>query len=139
MSDADLRELYWQLIDAAELDQSAAGALLHTHPQLLEHREYLGETPLHYLCVERLQRGVEFLLATGASPNPTNFVGSSPLQEVVSIHGVSASYLEIARLLLEAGADPHHSSPALASAWELVQDSEDLDLVRLVRRFAIVE
>ncbi|MFM9996604.1 MAG: ankyrin repeat domain-containing protein [Phycisphaerales bacterium] len=133
---ADLRALYWELADAAKSDHDRAHVLLAQHPEVLEHHEYGGETPLHYLAVENHVSAVRFLLSMGASANPTNRFGQSPLQETVFIHKPRSSYLDIIRLLLEAGADPHHKSETIDSAWEQVQGSEELELVRLVRRFA---
>ena len=133
---ADLRAVYWELMDAAMSDHDRARALLAQNPEVLEHHEYGGETPLHYLAVENQVSAVQLLVSMGASANPTNRSGQSPLQEAVFIHDPRSSHLGIIRILLEAGADPHHKSETIDSAGEQVQDSEELELVRLVRRFA---
>jgi ankyrin repeat protein len=126
-----------RFIELAESDRERAKRLLDQHPELLHLRGFMLETPLHYAAVENDCIAVRYFLERGANPNVTNKCGCSPLQETVFLHSANISYLDVIRLLLEAGADPHFRSPSMDRAWEIVQDSEDLDLVRLLRKYSV--
>jgi ankyrin repeat protein len=63
----------------------------------------LGKTPLHYAVEREHEEGVLFLIQSGADVNAheERLIGNTPLREVAG-----NCSLRIARLLLEAGADP---------------------------------
>lgn len=81
-------------------DLSSAAALLHTHPHLLEERNGIGETVLHFLAIEDHLSGVEWLHAQGASLNASNKFGTPLLFEVAQL-----GYHDLFLWLVNHGAD----------------------------------
>jgi len=97
--------------------------MLADDPTLVDARSGLDETPLHDCAVENGLEAVRFLLAHGASPDPRNFAGNSPLQECAGICRPEWDLTAIIDLLLRSGADPYHSSPVSPCAWHCAQSS----------------
>jgi ankyrin repeat protein len=69
----------------SQSDFSSAAALLRAHPHLLEERNGIGETVLHFLAIEDQLSGVEWLQAQGASLNASNEFGTPILFEVAQL------------------------------------------------------
>jgi ankyrin repeat protein len=90
-----------QLRDAiCQGEFSAAAALLHTHPHLLDERNGIGETVLHFLAVEDHLPGVAWLHAQGASVKTSNEFGTPILFEVALL-----GYRDLFLWLVQHGAD----------------------------------
>ena len=89
-------------IDDVVTRPEAAEASLRRHPELLEARWRLGETPLHFLAVEGLTDAVRQLVDWGADVNTVNDVNTTPLRDVVAL-----GHEHIVEVLLAAGADPN--------------------------------
>lgn len=88
--------------------------LVRAEPHLLEARNGLGETPLHYLVVENQLRAVILLVEAGASFNTVSSVGGTPLSEAASL-----GYAEMVEFLLSRGAAlrlPQQHEPVLHEA-----------------------
>lgn len=65
-----------------ESDYALAQDLLEKHPQLVSMCNDIGETVLHYLAVEDVVAGVEWLYANGFSLDTKNNFGTPMLFEV---------------------------------------------------------
>lgn len=90
---------------------SRAEYLLRRYPELLETKEGVGETPLHYLAIENRCEAVEFLIQKGAQVDAQTHFQATPL-----IHAARLGWLEMVGLLLKAGADPGARSDLEGSA-----------------------
>ncbi|CAM4007678.1 ankyrin repeat domain-containing protein [Roseateles saccharophilus] len=88
-----------QLIQAFFSSLSEGVALLVADPGVVAARTSLGETALHYLCVENQVEAVRELMRRGAAVDTVNEVGSTPLSDACSL-----GYLDLVQTLLEAGA-----------------------------------
>jgi ankyrin repeat protein len=96
------RPEWYQLRNALEQgDPSAAAALLEQDPALIDERNGLGETVLHFLAVENNLPPVEWLHSQGADLNVTNKFGTPLLFEVAR-----PGYEELLLWLIKHGADP---------------------------------
>jgi len=97
----DVRPEWYQLRDALEqADFVAAAALLQKDPRLLDERNGIGESVLHFLAVENNQPAVEWLHAHRADLNATNEFGIPLLFEVAQL-----GYRDLVVWLLQHGAD----------------------------------
>lgn len=81
-------------------DFAAAEALLQENPELLDARNGIGETVLHYLAVEDALPGIAWLHKRGASLNVVNEFGTPVLFEVAQL-----GYRELFSWLAAHGAD----------------------------------
>jgi ankyrin repeat protein len=88
-----------QLIVVFQSSVDEGRMLLEANPDLIEARTSLGETPLHFLCVENHIDAVRELVRLGAAVNTVNDVATTPLTDAASL-----GYVELVRFLLEAGA-----------------------------------
>jgi ankyrin repeat protein len=106
---------FYAIRDAAYFDRGAAARLLAEDPMLIEVRNSIGETALHYLVVEDELPAVEWLLDRGADVNTRNDFGSTPLMEAAAL-----GYLEMCEFLLNRGADfelrNHNDDTAISEA-----------------------
>jgi len=116
-----------QFIDAAVRDQVAARKMIDARPDLLNARWMHNETILHFLAVEGYADAVRFLAAAGAAIDDVNEFGDTALIDVAVLGNA-----EIAKLLLEHGANPNAPSktqgnPLGAAVW-----SGNVELVELL-------
>ncbi|HEV2972959.1 MAG TPA: ankyrin repeat domain-containing protein [Pirellulales bacterium] len=91
---------FYAIRDAAYSDRGTAAKLLAQDPTLIDVRNSVGETALHYLVVENDLPSVEWLLERGADVNTCNDFGSTPLLEAAGL-----GYLELCEFLVKRGAD----------------------------------
>jgi hypothetical protein len=82
-------------------DLESAGALLRSQPDVLEARNGIGETVLHFLAVEDCRPAVAWLHERGARLDTTNEFGTPVLFEVAQL-----GYKELLAWLVAHGADP---------------------------------
>lgn len=101
-------------------------AMAAADPTLVHQRTALGETPLHYLCVENQLEAVQALAKRGAAINVVNDVGSTPLSDAASL-----GYAEMVRLLLTSGANLRVNGQSEPTLHQAVR-SGDLETVRIV-------
>lgn len=81
-------------------DSVGAGmAALRRNPDLLHARTSLGETPLHFLCVENRLDALRELVHSGAAVDTVNDLGTTPLSDAASL-----GYAELVEFLLASGA-----------------------------------
>src|SRR5690242_1124898 len=96
-----VRPEWYQLRNALEqADFAAATAILEKDPRLIDERNGIGETVLHFLAVENNQAAVEWLYARGADLNATNKFGTPLLFEVAALE-----YHDLVLWLVQHGAD----------------------------------
>ena len=108
------------LRDAVFGERDEAGRLIAADPSLLEARNGLGETVLHFLAVENAQEAVAFLIERGANINTVNDFGDTPLMDAASLN-----YAELCRFLLRHGANPFYVSPRGDNAlWSAARSSK---------------
>jgi ankyrin repeat protein len=88
-----------RLVAAFFSSEDEALRLLKEEPGLIESRDGLGETPLHYLSVENQLHAVKTLVSKGGSVNTVNLCGGTPLSEAASL-----GYTELVSFLLSTGA-----------------------------------
>lgn len=120
-------QLVGELIDAAVESPDLAREMVSRRPELLTLRWRLGETALHFLCVERFTEAVRLLVEFGADPNLPNEFGDTPL-----IDAATLGYTEIAAILLQAGADPNAKSDARFNVLHCAVSSGNAELVGLL-------
>jgi ankyrin repeat protein len=121
------KEIIGEFIDAAVDDQPRAKELLRQYPQLTDARWIHDETVLHFLAIEYFADAVRFLCELGFNVNTVNEFGHSPLLEVSSLHSN-----EVAKILLDHGADPNVTSDTLDCPLHRAVDSGNPELVELL-------
>ena len=86
--------------DVARGDMDALTRKIEREPELLESRNALGKTPLHYAVTFAQKDAMEFLIEQGADLSAPDGTGLTPLHvaAIVDVRGA-------ARLLLDAGAE----------------------------------
>lgn len=95
-------------------------------PALIEARDGLGETALHYLSVENQIEAVQALVAMGAEVNTVSYVGGTPLSEAASL-----GYVELVRYLLSSGAQLYVKGQEEPTLHEAVR-SGNYEVVKLI-------
>jgi ankyrin repeat protein len=116
---------YGEFLYACCASTSKAEYLLRTHPELLEIRDGVGETPLHYLAIEDRCEAVSFLIKCGAQVNTCCSSEATPL-----MHAAGLGLKDMVAILLAASADPnarnllygsalHHAATAKANSVEI--------------------
>src|SRR5258706_15449938 len=73
--------LYKKLTEFAVCRPKLARKLVKDHPEVLNLRNSLGETALHYLAVENRADAVQLLIDLGADVNVGTHFGRTALQE----------------------------------------------------------
>lgn len=119
---------WYHLRDAAyQGDFDAADALLRSNPELLDERNGIGETVLHFLAVEDCLHGIEWLHARGATLNTINRFGTPLLFEVAQLgHG------ELLLWLLAHGADPQQTDESGLSLRSFLAECEKPEMIAFI-------
>ena len=132
---------FYRLRDAALWDHAEADRLVATDPTIVDARNPIGETALHFLVVEDERRAVEWLLNRGAAADPVNDFGATPLMEAATL-----GHVEMCRFLLERGANPRtrdtEGNTAIAYAVQslvLEREQPDPSSAERLRTSAVVE
>ena len=99
MSQDESDPRFYELRNDASCDQHRARKLILYDPSIIEARNSLGETALHYLAVENAVEAVEFLAGQGADVNCRNTFGDAAIMEAAQL-----GYVEMVDLLLRLGA-----------------------------------
>jgi ankyrin repeat protein len=94
---------FYQLRNAVRADLEEAARIVAADPSIVQAKNSLGETALHYLVVENDFEAVEWLRLRGSDIDPTNINGNTPLDEAAVL-----GYLEMCQYLVSHGANPRH-------------------------------
>ena len=109
-------------------DFATAELLVRGDPKLLDARNGIGETVLHFLAVEDYLPGIEWLHARGASLNTTNGFGIPLLFEVAEL-----GYRDLFSWLVENGADTKQLDEGNQSIQDYLIDNEKLEMVLFIK------
>jgi ankyrin repeat protein len=147
------------LIHAFESSIQEGLALIAQDPGLVHARTSLGETPLHFLCVENRIAPVRELIKHGAIIDTVNDCGTTPLSDAASLgyaelvaflleHGaalklkgqhdptlhqaVHGGNLEVVKLILNAGADVNEQGGLSESPLHVAVEDDRLEIAKLL-------
>jgi ankyrin repeat protein len=127
-------ERFYRFRDAVYADIPAAERLLREDPTLLDARNGIGETALHYLAVENQIEAVRWLIARGSDVNTQTKYGETPLMEAASL-----GHEEMCRLLLAHGADTRIRDQQGNTALSYAASASGKSAKSVARRLIIVE
>lgn len=94
--------LHWA-VQRGDVEEVKRLVSLGDDPNAFDSSIHMGWTPLHYAVIDGHLEIMQLLLAAGAdvNANDESVIGNTPLREVAE----NCSY-EVAKLLIDAGADP---------------------------------
>jgi len=121
------KEDFERLIRAVVDDKNAADRLVSSDPKIIEARNGIGETVLHYLAVENRLNDVAWLLDHGADINTANDFGNTPLSEAASL-----GYCKLCDFLINKGADPKIKTPEGDTALSEAATNDEHEVVELL-------
>jgi ankyrin repeat protein len=128
---SSVRQQWYQLRDALEVgDFSTASSMVTEDSSLIDQRNGIGETVLHFLAVENNLRAVEWLHARGSDLNAANAFGTPLLFEVAQL-----GYRELFRWLLTHGADPKRTNAHGQSITDYLQEFDSFEMRDFVLPF----
>jgi ankyrin repeat protein len=120
---------WYQFRDALEEgDFSAAAALLEADPDLLDARNGIGETVLHFLAIENHQAALQWLADRGAELNPENNFGTPLLFEVGLIDN-----RDVFLWLVQHGADVRRKNRDGQSVLEYLSDFQKPEMAAWIK------
>lgn len=123
------RPEWYQLQDALELaDFVSASAFLEKDSRLIDERNGIGESILHFLAVENNQAAVEWLHAHGANLNAVNKFGTPVLFEVALLE-----YQDLFLWLIEHGADPKKKDVHGQGIDEYLSDFDKFEMLEFIK------
>jgi len=121
------RTRFYEIRDAFLTNIESAAAAVAADRSLLEVRNGIGETLLHWMVVENIVPAVQVLIASGAAVDTTNNFGATPLMEAASL-----GYEEMCQLLLAHGADVRYVSPRGESPLFHASRSRQMKTLRIL-------
>ena len=106
---------FYALRNAAYADLAAARELIASDASIVEAKNSIGETALHFLVVENQLAAVEFLAQHGSDVNNRNDFGTPAIIEAAQL-----GYREMVKLLADLGAvtDPDEIAAAMPDVSE---------------------
>ena len=116
-----------QLRNECLTDLPAAIRRVKANPRLLEARNGIGETVMHWLAVENHVDAVQALLEAGAPVDSVNHCGTTVLTEAASL-----GYISMCKLLMEYGANPRMESLTGGSAILATAKKNKPELLELI-------
>jgi ankyrin repeat protein len=129
---SNVRPEWYRFRDALEqADFSTAATLLQNDPRLIDERNGIGETVLHFMAVENNQPAVEWLHAHGADLNATNQFGRPLLFEVAQL-----GYRDLVLCLIQHGADPHKKGQDGQTIEDYLAEFDKPDMIALIKEHA---
>lgn len=124
------KEDFEKLINAVVNDKSTADKLVSSDPKIIEAKNGIGETALHYLAVENQLNDVAWLLDHGAEINTTNDFGNTPLSEAASL-----GYCKLCDFLIHNGADPKIRTSQGDTALSEAATNDEHEVVELLLKY----
>lgn len=124
------RPEWFQLRDALEqADFAGASTLLDKDPSLLNERNGIGESVLHFLAVEDNREAVEWLHKRGADLNAANKFGRPLLFEVAQL-----GYRDLFLWLIEHGADPNKKDAQGQRIDEYLAEFDEPEMIEFIKK-----
>ncbi len=124
------RPEWYQLLHALErADFSGASALLEKDSGLINERNGIGESLLHFLAVENNRLAVEWLQTRGSDLNSANEFGTPLLFEVAQL-----GYRDLFLWLIEHGADPRKKDAEGQRIDEYLADTDKPEMVEFIKQ-----
>lgn len=124
------RPEWHQFRDALErADFSGASGLLEQDSSLLDERNGIGESVLHFLAVENNRKAVEWLHARGSDLNATNEFGTPLLFEVAQL-----GYHDLLLWIIEHGADPKKKDAQGQSIDEYLAEFDKPEMIEFIKQ-----
>lgn len=121
-------DLVGDFIDAVVLDQLKAERLLVQWPQLKSARWLNDESLVHFFTTEGYNDGVRWLLEHGFDTNVVSEIGETALMAAVL-----TANLDLAKLLVDFGADVNIESRALGSLLDIAILADNPEILNFVR------
>ncbi|MDB6065468.1 MAG: symbB [Pedosphaera sp.] len=112
---------------AAASQRETAEAMLREWPELLEAKGEIGETALPYNAIENNVEAVVWLLSKKAAVDTRDTMGRTPLMHVAGL-----GYLELCKILIEAGADASAIDSELETALHQAAKGGYVDICKLL-------
>jgi ankyrin repeat protein len=116
-----------RFIDAIVNKPDEALKMLREQPELRDARWLHDETVMHFLAIEYYTDAVRFCLENGFDPNATNCFGGTALLDVTSLQ-----HIEMARVLIEHGANPDCSTASMDCPLHQSIERGDFDFIELL-------
>lgn len=124
------RPEWYQLRDALErADFSGASTLLERDSSLLDERNGIGESVLHFLAVENNRQAVEWLHERGSDLNAANAFGTPLLFEVAQL-----GYRDLFLWLVEHGADPKRKDAHGQSIDQFLAEFDKPEMIEFINQ-----
>jgi ankyrin repeat protein len=131
----NVRPEWYQLRNAVyRAGFDVAEALLRDDPNLIDERNGIGETVLHFLAVEDFLPGIEWLHARGGSLHTSNKWGTPLLFEVAQL-----GYRDLFLWLVAHGADLRQRDQAGRSVWDFLAESDKQDMIGFINSYFLQE
>jgi ankyrin repeat protein len=118
---------FYAIRDAALANRAEAAILLAHDSTLIEVKNSIGETALHFLVVEDDRPSVEWLMERGAGVNTQNDFGNTPFMEAAGL-----GYLEMCEFLLSRGADMEVRNESAGTALSEAAQSGQQSVVEML-------
>jgi ankyrin repeat protein len=127
---SNVRQEWYQFRDALERgDFVTASTLLEKDSSLLNERNNIGESVLHFLAVENNRPAIEWLHLRGANLNAFNEFGTPLLFEVAQL-----DYRELFLWLIEHGADPQKKDAQGRRIAEYLAEFDKPEIISFVKK-----
>jgi len=105
-----------------------ATAIIKKEKGILNAKNSIGETALHYLAVENDLEGVAWLKAKGADINTQNDFGSPPVFEVAQL-----GYKELLKWFIENGADLSKKDEENRDIWDYLKEYNEHKMIKYLK------
>jgi ankyrin repeat protein len=118
--------VFIELILNRKYDEAAT--IINVNRNILDERNSIGETVLHYLAVENDLDGVSWLKLHGASLNTQNDFGSPPVFEVALL-----GYKRLLKWFIENGADLSLKDKENRNIWKYLKEHNESKMINYLK------
>lgn len=124
------RDLWYEFRDAiSKRDYALASQYLERSPGLIERRNSIGETVMHWLAVENDIEGVAWLHNKGSKVNTKNEFGEPLIFEVAQL-----GYKELLQWLVEHGADLKATNNEGKNIVQYLEENKKIEMMDYVKQ-----